>query len=264
MKDSFSSAVSPRQKFRLNPNFIFAQGQNIRIQYIIEYQEKGFPHLFLVVRGNAELDPRSLNVSDLEQANESHFRLESNYYFLHEFIVFLDAVSTDPYGWQYHSDVTCAPSIRDLLVAGDAAFEGKISWSVNPSTTSTSRRRLWFRSYSLSTEVSTLNARLSEAIKRNCLDGETMRGELWKEGHQNKNWKKRTFVLMDNALDYYSGSPSVINIKGSMKIIPGCFVKPLHGLQVGIYVLSIAFIFIVSFLTKLKMPFYIKLQTYLL
>ena len=234
-------------KFRCTPEFEEdvlggSETPKLGIQYLLELQDRARPNDFYVAgRTSQHLDPRTLqgpvlevgdspSLSDrmLRSADDELVQAPEGCSFLHEWVVLLEAKNTDPYGFQYRSDMFSDAPAGDSLASSSTSDE---VWTPSPSHRCTTRRRVWFRSYCASSGVKVAKMKLSNEIISKCRGGETLRGELWKLGFINRTWKKRNFILTDKTLDYYSGPPSVINKQGSWDLSAGCTVRTLYGQQ---------------------------------
>lgn len=233
-------------KFRCTPEFeeeVLVGTPKLGIQFVLELQDRSRPNDFYVAgRTSQFLDPRTLqgpvldagdgsSLSDrmLRSADDELVQAPEGCSFLHEWVVLLEAKNTDPYGFQYRSDMFSDAPTGDSAVASSSASDEV--WTPSPSHRCTTRRRVWFRSFCASSGVKVAKMKLSNEIIARCRGGESLRGEMWKLGYINRTWKKRNFILTDKSMDYYSGPPSVINKQGSWDLSAGCTVRTLYGQQ---------------------------------
>ena len=231
-------------RFRLTPEVILEvlQGVNkLGVQMVLELQDRSSSiDYFAAGRAKQHLDPRLLSgpalielvgsdpipEDHLRPADDEVLQAPEDCSFLHEWICFLDAKTTDAYGWQYKSDMIS--SSAQQMGIGTVIPE---VWSPSPSHRCTARRRVWFRPYCASFACINAKKTLSAEVSVRCRGGESLRGELWRKGIINRTWKKHFFVLTDKSLDYHSGPPSVINKQGSLPLSGGFKVKRLYGKQ---------------------------------
>lgn len=213
-------------KFRLSPEFVLEvlrDVDKVGIQTLLESQPRSGPNeYYSSCRSHQHLDPRTLSSPDqLSPATDEMMSVPEGCSFLHELIFLLEGKTTDAYGWQYKS------------TTGGGGGEEEDMWTPSPSHRVTARRRVWFRAYCATASCAAAKKKLSDEIIVRCRGGESLRGELWKEGHLNKTWKKRYFILTDKSLDYYTGQPSVVNKQGTFTLLSplGCHVKKLYGQQ---------------------------------
>ena len=214
--------------FRLSPHFALAVLDGTSLlgaQFVLESQQRDEPNEFFCAdQLELHIDPRSLPTSALRPAVEHQLAAPEGCVFLFEFICLLESKSTDPYGWQYKSDVTLqtSPTLPPLSSSSSTSSSSRTTtspggeedgsssvWTPSPSHRCTARRRVWFRVYCAAASASAARKRLSDETIGQCRGGERLRGELWKEGHLNKSWKKRFCILTDR-VSLFSDTPFLL------------------------------------------------------
>lgn len=202
---------SLNSKFRLSPEFALAVLRGgtpqLGIQYVLESQQRDEATQFVCSgRSQHHIDPRSLPASALRPATVELLAAPAGCIFLFEFICLLDVKSVDPYGWQYNvstgSTLASFPNPHGSSTTRDEGEEEAAAtdpgvWTPSPSHRCTARRRVWFRAFSAASAASAAKKRLSDETIGLCRGGESLRGELWKEGNLNRSWKKRFCILTD-------------------------------------------------------------------